>query len=120
MSPLQWLGAVAEAAFGVGVFVFREEPEADGDLRAGEERARKGLADVGVVEHHIRRLTLLAERRVRSVVGPLLFRSAFLVHGLMGWNVARALLAGQGFFFLAEGLAFGFGRLFTTRSKSDS
>ena len=31
--------AVAEAAFGVGVFVFREEPEADGNLRAVEELA---------------------------------------------------------------------------------
>jgi hypothetical protein len=33
------LAAVAEAAFGVGVFVFREEPEADGNLRAVEELA---------------------------------------------------------------------------------
>lgn len=33
--------AVAEAAFGVGGFVFREEPEADGDLRAVEELARE-------------------------------------------------------------------------------
>ena len=48
-----WLAAVAEAAFGVGVFVFREEPEADGDLRAGEERARKGdhaVHEVGLNE----------------------------------------------------------------------
>ena len=29
--------AVVEAAFGVGVFVFREEPEADENLRAVEE-----------------------------------------------------------------------------------
>ena len=36
--------AVAEAAFGVGVFVFREEPEADGNLRAGEELAGEGAA----------------------------------------------------------------------------
>jgi len=33
------LAAVAEAAFGVGGFVFREEPEADGNLRAVEELA---------------------------------------------------------------------------------
>ena len=33
------LAAVAEASFGVVVFVFREEPEADGNLRAGEELA---------------------------------------------------------------------------------
>ena len=32
-------GGVAEAAFGVGVFIFREEPEVDGNLRAGEELA---------------------------------------------------------------------------------
>jgi len=31
------LAAVAEATFGVGVFVFCEEPEADGNLRAVEE-----------------------------------------------------------------------------------
>jgi len=39
------LKAVAEAAFGVGVFVFREEPEADGGLRAVEELAgdRRGV-----------------------------------------------------------------------------
>jgi hypothetical protein len=36
------LAAVAEAAFGVGVFVFREEPEADGNLRAVEELAGGG------------------------------------------------------------------------------
>ena len=36
------LAAVAEAAFGVGGFVFREEPEADGDLRAVEELAGEG------------------------------------------------------------------------------
>ena len=29
--------SVAEAAFGVGACVLREEPEADGDLRAAEE-----------------------------------------------------------------------------------
>ena len=34
--------AVAEAAFGVGGFVFREEPEADGELRAVEELAGEG------------------------------------------------------------------------------
>ena len=28
--------AVAEVAFGVGVFVFREEPEAEGNLRTEE------------------------------------------------------------------------------------
>lgn len=33
------LAAVAEAAFGVGGFVFREEPEADWNLRAVEELA---------------------------------------------------------------------------------
>ena len=36
------LAAVAETAFGVGCFVFREEPEADGDLRAVEELAGEG------------------------------------------------------------------------------
>ena len=34
MSRTGYQSAVAEAAFGVGSFVFREEPEADGDLRA--------------------------------------------------------------------------------------
>ena len=33
------LAAVAEAAFGVGVFVFRKEPETDGDLRSINEAA---------------------------------------------------------------------------------
>ncbi len=32
-------------AFGVGVFVFRGEPEADGNLRAVEELAGEGAAD---------------------------------------------------------------------------
>jgi len=36
------LAAVAEAAFGVGGFVFREKPEADGNLRAVEELAGEG------------------------------------------------------------------------------
>ena len=36
------LAAVAEAAFGVGGFVFRQEPEADGNLRAVEELAGEG------------------------------------------------------------------------------
>jgi len=31
-----------ETAFGAGVFVFREEPEADGNLRAVEELAGEG------------------------------------------------------------------------------
>ena len=47
------LAAVAEAAFGVGVFVFREEPEADGDLRAVEELAGEGdhaVHEVGLDE----------------------------------------------------------------------
>ena len=34
--------AVAEAAFGVAVLVFREEPEADGDLRAIKKLAGEG------------------------------------------------------------------------------
>jgi hypothetical protein len=34
--------ADAESAFGVGAFVFREEPEADGNLRAVEELAGEG------------------------------------------------------------------------------
>lgn len=34
--------AAAEAAFGVGVYVFREEPEADENLRAVEELAWEG------------------------------------------------------------------------------
>ena len=43
------LAAVAEAAFGVGAFVFREEPEADGNLRAVEDLAGEGdLAVHGV------------------------------------------------------------------------
>lgn len=33
------LAAVTEAAFGIGVFVFRGEPEADGNLRAKKELA---------------------------------------------------------------------------------
>ena len=47
------LAAVAEAAFGVGVFVLREEPEADGDLRAVEELAGEGdhaVHEVGLDE----------------------------------------------------------------------
>ena len=45
--------AVAEAAFGVGVFVFREEPEADGYLRALGELTREGdhaVHEVGLDE----------------------------------------------------------------------
>ena len=45
--------AVAEAAFGVRVFVFREEPEADGNLRAVEELAGEGnhaVHEVGLDE----------------------------------------------------------------------
>ncbi len=44
---------VAEAAFGVGVFAFREEPEADGNLRAVEELAGEGdhaVHEVGLDE----------------------------------------------------------------------
>lgn len=47
------LAAVAQAAFGVGGFVFREEPEADGDLRAVEELAGEGdhaVHEVGLDE----------------------------------------------------------------------
>ena len=47
------LAAVAEAAFGVGGFVFREEPEADGDLCAVEELAGAGyhaVHEVGLDE----------------------------------------------------------------------
>ena len=46
-------GQLAEAAFGVGGFVFREEPEADGDLRAVEELAGEGdhaVHEVGLDE----------------------------------------------------------------------
>ena len=47
------LAAVEEAAFGVGVVVFREEPEADGNLRsvkelfveAGTARSVSGIID---------------------------------------------------------------------------
>ena len=45
--------AVAETAFGVGGFVFREDPEADGDLRAVEELAGEGdhaVHEVGLDE----------------------------------------------------------------------
>ena len=45
--------AVAEAAFGVGGFVFRGEPEADGNLRAVEELAGEGdhaVHEVGLDE----------------------------------------------------------------------
>ena len=37
-----FLPAVAEVAFGVGGFAFREEPEADGDLGAVEELTGEG------------------------------------------------------------------------------
>lgn len=36
------LTAVAEAAFGGGIFVLREEPEVDGDLHAVEELFGEG------------------------------------------------------------------------------
>jgi len=36
------LAPIAEAAFGVGGFDFRKEPEADGDMRAIEELAGEG------------------------------------------------------------------------------
>lgn len=36
------LTAVAEAAFGSGIFVLRKEPEVDGDLRAMEELFGEG------------------------------------------------------------------------------
>ncbi len=45
--------AVAEAAFGVGVFVFHEEPEADGNLWTVEELAGEGdhaVHEVGLDE----------------------------------------------------------------------
>jgi hypothetical protein len=47
------LAAVAEAALGGGVFVFREEPEADGNLRDLEDLAGEGdhaVQEVGLDE----------------------------------------------------------------------
>jgi hypothetical protein len=45
------LAAVKEAAFGVGVFVFREEPDADRDLRAIEVLDGDGSAEFEGVCH---------------------------------------------------------------------
>ncbi len=44
------LAAVADAAFGGGVFVFGEEPAADGNLRSVEELAGESLEADGAVE----------------------------------------------------------------------
>ncbi len=55
-------GWSAEAAFGVGCFVFREEPEANGYLRVVEELAGKGDDSVnegGVDEAHNRLLYMI-------------------------------------------------------------
>ena len=52
MSRTGYQSAVAEAAFGVGAFVFREEPEADGDLLAVKKLVMGENPFVPGLEHH--------------------------------------------------------------------
>ncbi len=76
------LAAVAEAAFGVGGFVFREEPEADGDLGAVEELAGEGdhaIDEVGLDEG-------AADVAFAGLVGG---------HGTIGENEAGHAVGGQ-------------------------
>ena len=69
-------GHLAEAAFGIGVFVFREEPEAEGNRRAVEELAGEGVHVVAQLIGSEPELGL--EAKVGSGVGG--FAGCFACH----------------------------------------